>query len=440
MSSLIRKIQEHLTFAPTSGVATPKSRVFFDTSSIPLADVIKLYDRDPTCKSSVDLLSASTVGMGFYTTVNEGYEKAKEAKAAVDKFCEEVNLDGLLNDMAKSLIGCGNDFWLKLSPDKFTETLRLPIDAIQKIGLSQVNGLKIPYKVTDYQLKSIYAADSVKGNTLKPEAVIHWRLNSDGTNGFGVGLLQVLLHTLTVASDDKKRPAVAWMKAKIERIMPKIFEKYAGPDVLASLEGVDEATCKAFETAIKNRDEEGTWLFYNKKIDLKPVTIDPRAGFSYYVDHIINQFYLGCETPLPRLFSTPGFTEASANAALELQEMLIKPVQRYVKRQVEREIFAVILSQNGFDPAKAQIRLNWNAAKAPQPSMADILKAAEQGLIRTDEFRKNATKFGWELWDQEPGAAKGEQQTASREGLHGSKGAGRYLVVDLGKTGEPAKS
>jgi hypothetical protein len=26
------------------------------------------------------------------------------------------------------------------------------------------------------------------------------------------------------------------MKAKIERIMPKIFEKYAGPDVLALLE------------------------------------------------------------------------------------------------------------------------------------------------------------------------------------------------------------
>jgi hypothetical protein len=152
------------------------------------------------------------------------------------------------------------------------------------------------------------------------------------------------------------------MKAKIERIMPKIFEKYAGPDVLAMLEGVDETTCKQFEQAIKNRSEEGSWLFYNKKIDLKPVTIDPRMGFSYYVDHIINQFYLGCETPLPRLFSTPGFTEASANAALELQEMLIKPVQRYVKRQVEREIFAAVLLQNNFDSAKASVRLNWNAA------------------------------------------------------------------------------
>jgi hypothetical protein len=75
-------------------VASPNARVFFDTSAIPLADVMKLYDRDPTCKSSVDLLAASTVGMGFYTTVDEKYEKASASQGAVDKFCEDINLDG----------------------------------------------------------------------------------------------------------------------------------------------------------------------------------------------------------------------------------------------------------------------------------------------------------------------------------------------------------
>jgi hypothetical protein len=359
---------------------------------------MKLYERDPTCKASVDLLAASTVGMGFYTTVDETYDKAKEAKAAVDNFCEEINLDGLLNDMAKPLIGCGNDFWLKLTPDKLTETMRMPIDAVQRIGLSSVPDLKLPYKVMGYQLKSIYRGNANQDGELKPEAVIHWRLDGDIPSGYGVGLLQVLLHTLTVDSD--KRPAVAWMKAKIERIMPKIFEKYAGPDVLAMLEGVDEATVKSFEQAIKNRDEEGAWLFYNKKIDLKPVTIDPRAqGFVYYIDHIINQFYLGLETPLPRLFSTPGFTEASARAALDLQDMLIKPVQRYIKRQVERELFLPIITQAGIDPIKAKVRLNYGSPETPEMNSADLIKAAEAGLIRQEEFRKNAVKFGWELWD-----------------------------------------
>lgn len=253
MNKAFRKIREMLSYAPASGVAPPKGRVFFDTTCIPLVDVMKLYDRDPTCKASVDLLAASTVGMGFYTTVDEKYEKASEAKAAVDRFCEHVNLDGLLNDMAKPLIGCGNDFWLKLTPEKLTDTLRMPIDAVERIGLSSVPDLKIPYKVTGYQLKSTYRGNV--GGELKAEAVIHWHLSGDVPSGFGVGLLQVLLHTLSIDSD--KRPAYAWMKAKIERIMPRIFEKYAGPDVLAYLEKADANTIKQFEGAIKNRPEEG---------------------------------------------------------------------------------------------------------------------------------------------------------------------------------------
>jgi hypothetical protein len=115
---------------------------------------------------------------------------------------------------------------------------------------------------------------------------------------------------------------------------------------------------------------------------------------------LINQFYLGCETPLPRLFSTPGFTEASANAALELQNMLIKPVQRYIKRQVERELFDVVLAQAGLDASKAQVRLHWGSPKTQEASVGDMLRAAELGFIRSDEFRKNAIKIGWELWDK----------------------------------------
>jgi hypothetical protein len=52
--------------------------------------------------------------------------------------------------------------------------------------------------------------------------------------GLALDLLQVLLHTLTLDTD--KRPSYAWMKAKIEKILPNIFVKYAGPDVVVQLE------------------------------------------------------------------------------------------------------------------------------------------------------------------------------------------------------------
>ena len=395
MSGIMKRLTEAFTLKTRSGYAFPQPTTVFETPSISLADVMKLYERDPTCKASVDLLAASACGIGFYTTVNEEYEKAAEAKRIVDEFNETVNLDALLCDMARGLVACGNDFWLKITPEKLTGLHRLPVDAVERVEQSYIqgSGLKIPYSVEGYRLRYSYG-----GETLEPNAIIHWQINCIGSSGFGTGVLQVLLHSLTFQSD--RRPAYAWMKAKIERIMPKIFEKYAGPDVLALLEKADDQTIQKFQSAIKNRSEEGTWLFYNGKGDIRPVTLDPRARFEYYIEHLINQFYLGCETPLPRLFSTPGFTEASAKAALDLQNMLIKPVQRYIKRQVEKNIFNVILAQAGLEPAKARVRLNWGAQKTPEIVMTDMLKAAELGLIRPEEFRKSAVKFGWELWEQ----------------------------------------
>jgi hypothetical protein len=398
LSQIYRKVREYLSFAPpSSGVASPNGTVFYETSDIPLAEVMKLYDRDPTCKSSVDLLAASAVKR-FYTTCAQGQEKAKDA---VDVFCEDVNLDGLLHDMAVRLIACGNEFWLRLSLDKLSEFVRIPIDSIDKIKLSSVKGFKIPYRVESYQLKSSYR-EGIGNGDLTPGAVLHWNVNQNYNSGYGVGLLQVLLHTLTVNND--KRPAFAWMKAKIEKILPNIFVKYAGPDVVVQAEGMKDESFKKYENAIKNRPEEGQWLFSGaKNVSVNPVSIDPRARFEYYIDHIVNQFYLGCETPLPRLFSTPGFTEASAKAALELQDMLIDPIQRMIKRRVEREIFAVVAKQSGYDPVKAQVRLNWGNPKTPEISASDLISAADKNLIRSDEFRKNAIKIlGWELWDTNP--------------------------------------
>lgn len=405
MSKVVKKLREVLSRAPVFGAASPEGRVVYETADIALEDVWKLYERDSTCKSSVDLLAASAVGMGFCTTVDEGYKKADKAKEVVDDFCEDVNLDGLLNDMARRLIACGNDFWLKLTPDRLSDVVRLPVDAVEKVALEYIEGLRVPWRAKGYVLKSAYCEGSGRGEngrTLKPEAVVHWRLNSTYSGGLGTGLLQVLLHTLTIGKD--KRPAYAWMKAKIEKIMPRIFEKYAGPDVLAVLENAKDEVIQKFENTIKNRPEEGAWLFYGgkgAKGEIYPVTIDPRARFEYYIDHIVNQFYLGVETPLPRLFSTPGFTEASARAALDLQSMLIKPIQRYIKRQVERDLFDVVVEQAGLDASATGVRLNFGSPETPKVNVADMLKAKELGLIRPEEFRKNAVKWGWELSEEQ---------------------------------------
>jgi hypothetical protein len=110
--------------------------------------------------------------------------------------------------------------------------------------------------------------------------------------------------------------------------------------------------------------------------------------------------------PLPNGQDVVLAAEASARAALDLQDMLIKPIQRYVKRQVERELFSPIVSQAGLDAGLAKVRLNFGSPESPELVVSDLIHAAETGLIRQDEFRKNAVKFGWELSEPNPNAAK----------------------------------
>jgi len=54
---------------------------------------------------------------------------------------------------------------------------------------------------------------------------------------------------------------------------------------------------------------------------------------------------VGGQTPIPKLLTTPGFTEASANAAVEVAERHVMSLQRFIKRNVEKEIFTPLINR-----------------------------------------------------------------------------------------------
>ncbi len=56
------------------------------------------------------------------------------------------------------------------------------------------------------------------------------------------------------------------------------------------------------------------------------------------------------------------------------------------------------------------LRLNYGSPETPELVPAVLIKAAEIGLVRPEEFRKNAVKFGWELWEQKSAPTNGKQQ------------------------------
>ncbi len=159
---------------------------------------------------------------------------------------------------------------------------------------------------------------------------------------------------------------------------------------------------------IKSKPKAGARFIYNKaEADIKTVAVDPRARYEAYIDHILNQVYLAGQTPIPKLLTTPGFTEASANAAIEVAERHVMALQRFIKRIVEREIFVPVIKQGGLDPKQADCRLNWGMPETPEIELEDVVRLAEISAttrvqyVRPDEVRKILVKMGFELAEPE---------------------------------------
>jgi len=384
LGTLLKKIKNvygRLAKKEKRGVLLPAFRTIVGESpSISFDALVDIYLCDPAARAAVDFLADQTVGTGFYTTAEDA-----TAKAVVDEFNETVNLDDMLLRMCREVVAFGNCFWEKLEPTYLESLKILPITSVDRILRDQYG------EVQGFRQTVRYG-----GNILDPERIIHFCWNPVDGEAYGTGILRSIAETMNLG-DSESRPSFVDMKASLEKGMIEIMRKYAGPTELWKFPGLPDDKASEYASLLKSMPREGGRFVVNMPAEVEVIAVDPRSRFDAYVEHIWNQYILGLQTPLPKLFTTPGFTEASAKAAIEVAERKVMALQRFIKRVVEREVFVPVVRQAGFEPKEVQVRLNWGLPKASEMRIEDLLKAFEDEAIRKDELRKMLTKQGWEL-------------------------------------------
>jgi hypothetical protein len=392
-----------------------------ETPQVTFQQQIDAYLTDAAVRSFVDVLAMQAVGMGFYTTCASDYEMAQEAKDIVDKFNEENEIDDLLQVTAREIVATGNGVWQLFEPGKLKKVLRVPILSFERIitnefltfeetDWSRQKGLKLGYK----------QVNNYGGKLIAPERLLHFRWNPVDGSGWGLGVCQILLAQYSWREWDantnqyitRRRPSLFEIKAKLDTDLIEIFEKHAGP--IEAWVAENKAAAQKIESELAKTPKYGGKLVTMGKLEIKTPPLEARSRFESYVEYLWNQFCLGGQTPLPKLFTTPGFTEASANAAIDIADRLVLPIQRLIKRNLEKLWRQVIIAENpNIDPRKAAVRLNWGAPETPELKLEHIVNlasvSAQTGVqyIRPEEVRKNLAKFGVELW--QPEAKEGQQ-------------------------------
>jgi len=323
---------------------------------VPFDEMSKVYLGDLAARASIDFLADQVAGQGFYTTMNEEYQEksdSKTAKEVVNEFCEQVGLDEVLQASARYLVGWGNVFWWIGNPVKIEKLVCVPLEIIKD------EGIKFDAKGRLTQVEFDWKREPLQ---ISGDELLHLAYNVLTASPLGIGILQSLCTSLDIGDGESRDPFYKIM-GRIHEGEASIIETFGGPNELWSFPGLSKEKLQEAQAQIKTIPRKGARFVFNppagSEAKVQVVAPEPLRGMEFLVNSLEDEFVLGLQTPLAKLVTKTGFTEASANAALEIAERRVLALQRFLKRGVERYLFDKVVAAAGLDSKQAQVRLNW---------------------------------------------------------------------------------
>ena len=360
----------------SAGVVVLLKDRIVERPSITFESYINAYLGDPYIAAAVDLLTDQVLGSGFYT-----YSEDERAKEVIDEFNRRVGMDNLLKCVVKEVVLAGNSFLELVEPTSIEELRPIRLSSVVEVVRDRESLKPLYYKLRE----------GGRERELESGRVVHFRFNPVNNSAFGIGMIHQLLEGRSYQG--KYVPPLIEIKAQMEDDMRKVLHHYL-PRHIYQFKGTSDEVLKNEIAPLIRELEAGEDLLTNKEVEIKEVKLDPRARFGEYISYVENQILAGLQTPVIKLFTTPGFTEASAKAAIAISERKVRSVQRFVKRVVENEIWDRVLKQSGI-PSK--VRMNWGQPDVPKLEFRDVMRAFELGVISKEEARRMLADMGWRL-------------------------------------------
>jgi hypothetical protein len=357
--------------------------------------------KNPMIANAVDSVTASILSSGFYFT-----SEKPEAAEKVSRWAGKVGLRALLFDVIREVVLTGNSF---LKPEGRGEALQLyripltwfrpELDLIVEEEKVIVVNYYVDVRVgTHVDLRRVLPASEVihfAFNILYPE----WP--------WGCGIAYQLV---TRQMDWKGREVPSPLEAEatlrrdlilfMDRSVPKRIIRFdVGDDQLNRIRSEIEPVLK----------DPGADFVTNTKFEVGELKAPERLRFEYY-QIFENMFTAAFRSPVVKLFTTPGFTEASAREATSLFELFTNAVRELVEHVLETKVFPLVTPEH--------VEIHWGQPKRPELRFAEIIQAARAdafnpAIISREEARKMLRELGWIL-EEESGNMAGEAFSFNR--------------------------
>jgi len=375
----------------TRGVVVPAWKA--KTGEPPLVTYLEMYGvylADYIARTAIDFQSDMVSGPGFYTTIDSDDPRALEKKAFVDEWCRKVNLDALLQVTSREVIGFGDSYWQKSS-----ETVAVKVKggkAIDVFGITliPIMSMEMPKREADGSFEYYKQTTAYGGGKLEVDTVLHFRWNPVGNTPGGIGILSSVCLALKVG--DRTREPLYKAIANLHQDIIEHSETWSAPNQMFVFPGEDDEAVEDWGKKLRNAPRRGArWATNIEGATIIQAESRRPGGWDAGLETLTDAYIIALHTPLPKLISKTGFTEASARAALEVAERMTMSLQRFFKRDVEI-LFEAVSAIGGYDDVEEYVELSWGPPDAVDPEVVKVLFPSFanvwlQGGIKTSELR-----------------------------------------------------
>lgn len=362
------------------------------------ANQLEVFNNDALVRQAVIRQASEIIGAGFFTQLNpkytvelpspiEGFNKWT-AKEAIDYFNQQNNVDEIAQTASIELVACGNSFLSVPNGLRF-----IPLEAVE---YAQAREKTTPIK-DEYKLKLTATYDN---KSLEWGSFIHFRANMTTKSApFGQGIIEGLMKTHTWTDAEGNRisgPTPLELRHSTRRSMMKGFEKFSFGNELWSFPEASDPAIDALNEKVKTMKDTGERVVTNAKGTVQIAVPQRTTSYDEWLKATQAEFNSLLEDPALKIHTETIFAKATAEEETKLFQKKVLSMQRVLKRQIEALWFKC-LKEWGFDPVKAQARMNFGAPVIPEYNIQDILKAEEQKVIDRDEARQMLREARWKI-------------------------------------------
>ncbi|MEM1976284.1 MAG: hypothetical protein QXX29_00085 [Nitrososphaerota archaeon] len=349
---------------------------------------LECFLKDPDTYTAIISLTSLVVGPGFHISGEE------EAVKIVNDFNRRVGMDQVLFEAVSEMLWAGNSFWIKVyEGGRLTGLKHIPPTSITAIHRAEdgIRGLEVQTLTGEIA-------------RIDGEKLVHFYFIRHGDEALGSPLNRPLVETRVFYDADRgafhEIPSYYDIKWGMEWAMWRVLMKYP-PRHIYFFPRLSGEAGREYAEKIKQM-MPGEDIVTNQEVRVIDAKMDPRARFDSYIEYLDNKITIGLMSSILRLFTKPGFTEASAREANRIQANLVSAIQRAVKRIVERQIYYPLLESHGVDPGEADVRFNWGIPEKPRITLEDVQRfystpAHVEPALTRDEVRSILRGLGFPI-------------------------------------------